>query len=251
MISLFFFFQSLDCDIMIQNRRGETMIKTKKQGILIVLSAPSGCGKTTVSQILKERNKNIWESISVTSREKRKGEQDGVDYYFVTQEQFQQDIQKGEFLEYASFAGNYYGTPKTEVEKHLNQGQDVLLVIEIQGALQIKEKVPHALFIFLLPPSMKELKRRLESRNTETKEQVMKRFETAYREINEMPKYNYVVVNDDAHVAASKLDAIITAEKCRVDRIEEVYLNTEEEKIHETLVDKDLENKPITFMNQK
>ena len=221
------------------------MIKTKKQGILIVLSAPSGCGKTTVSQILKEQNKNIWESISVTSREKRKGEQDGVDYYFVTQEQFQQNIQKGEFLEYASFAGNYYGTPKTEVEKHLNQGQDVLLVIEIQVALQIKEKVPHALFIFLLPPSMKELKRRLESRNTETKEQVMKRFETAYREINEMPKYNYVVVNDNLEDAVNKVEAILISEKCRVDRIEEISVENKEEIIHEFLIDKEFNNEPL------
>ena len=121
----------------------------------------------------------------------------------------------------------------------------MLLVIEIQGALQIKEKIPQALFVFLLPPSMKELKRRLRMRKTETEEKLMERFETAYKEINELPKYNYVIVNDKADEAARKLEAIINAEKCRVDRIEEVFLDTDEERLHEELVDKDLVNEPL------
>ena len=223
------------------------MIKTKKQGLLIVLSGPSGSGKNTVCDEVKKNNKNIWESISMTSRKPRKGEIDGQSYYFVTEEEFKKNIEDDNMLEYAKFAGNYYGTPKKNIQKHLDNGEDVILVIEIQGALQIKQKISHALFVFLLPPSMKELKRRLIDRNTESSSKVMERFERAYKEINELSKYNYVIVNDDVKDAAKKLESIILAERCRVDRIEEVFLDTLEEKIHETLVDKDLENKPINL----
>ena len=173
------------------------MIKTKKQGLLIVLSGPSGSGKNTVCDELKKSNLNIWESISMTSRKPRKGEEDGKAYYFVSEEKFEQNIKEDKMLEYAKFAGNYYGTPRASVQEHLDKGEDVILVIEIQGALQIKQKIPHALFIFLLPPSMRELKRRLTDRRTESKEKVMERFETAYKEINELSKYNYVIVNDE------------------------------------------------------
>ena len=223
------------------------MIKTKKQGLLIVLSGPSGSGKNTVCDEVKKNNKNIWESISMTSRKPRKGEIDGKSYYFVTEEEFKKNIEDDNMLEYAKFAGNYYGTPKKNIQKHLDNGDDVILVIEIQGALQIKQKVAQALFVFLLPPSMKELKRRLIDRNTESSSKVMERFERAYKEINELSKYNYVIVNDNVKDAAKKLESIILAERCRVDRIEEVFLDTLEEKIHETLVDKDLENKPINL----
>lgn len=221
------------------------MIKTKKQGLLIVLSGPSGSGKNTVCDMAKEVMPNIWESVSMTSRKPRKGEVDGKDYYFVSEEEFEKNIEEGKMLEHAKFAGNYYGTPRESVQKQLDAGKDVLLVIEIQGALQIKEKIPQALFVFLLPPSMKELKRRLRMRKTETEEKLMERFETAYKEINELPKYNYVIVNDKADEAARKLEAIINAEKCRVDRIEEVFLDTDEERLHEELVDKDLINEPL------
>lgn len=223
------------------------MIKTKKQGLLIVLSGPSGCGKNTVCNALKKENKNIWESISMTSRDRRPGEKNNEDYYFVTKEEFEEKIKENKMLEYASFAGNYYGTPKDAVQQKLDEGKDVILVIEIQGALKIKEILPQSLFVFLLPPSMNELKKRLERRKTETKEKMMERFEIAYREINELPKYNYVIVNDDYEEAANKLNAIITAEKCRVERIEEVYLNTYEEKIHESLVQKELVNEPLNI----
>ena len=221
------------------------MIKTKKQGLLIVLSGPSGSGKNTVCDMAKEVMPNIWESVSMTSRKPRKGEVDGKDYYFVSEEEFEKNIEEDKMLEHAKFAGNYYGTPRESVQKQLDAGKDVLLVIEIQGALQIKEKIPQALFVFLLPPSMKELKRRLRMRKTETEEKLMERFETAYKEINELPKYNYVIVNDKADEAARKLEAIINAEKCRVDRIEEVFLDTDEERLHEELVDKDLVNEPL------
>lgn len=221
------------------------MIKTKKQGLLIVLSGPSGSGKNTVCDEVKKNNSNIWESISTTSRKPRKGEEDGKAYYFVSTEEFEKNIEDDKMLEWAKFAGNYYGTPKESVQKHLDKGEDVILVIEIQGALQIKKKLPQALFIFLLPPSMRELKRRLTDRHTESEEKILERFETAYKEINEISKYNYVIINDKVEEAAQKLDAIIKAERCRVDRIEEVFLDTSEEKIHEILVDKDLENKPV------
>lgn len=221
------------------------MIKTKKQGLLVVLSGPSGCGKNTVCDIAEDKNPNIWESISMTSRKPREGEVLNESYYFVTPSEFEKNIEEGKMLEYAKFAGNYYGTPRESVQKHLDEGKDVLLVIEIQGALQIKEKIPQAIFVFLLPPSMKELKRRLRMRNTETEEKVLERFETAYKEINELSKYNYVIVNDDAIKAANKLNAILEVERCRVDRIEDVFLDTEEERLHEQLVEKDLDNKPI------
>ena len=221
------------------------MIKTKKQGLLIVLSGPSGSGKNTVCDEVKKNNSNIWESISMTSRKPRKGEEDGKAYYFVSENEFEKNIEDDKMLEWAKFAGNYYGTPKESVQKHLDKGEDVILAIEIQGALQIKKKLPQALFIFLLPPSMRELKRRLTDRHTESEEKILERFETAYKEINEISKYNYVIINDKVEEAAQKLDAIIKAERCRVDRIEEVFLDTSEEKIHEILVDKDLENKPV------
>lgn len=221
------------------------MIKTKKQGLLIVLSGPSGSGKNTVCDEVKRRNNNIWESISMTSRKPREGEVDGVSYYFVNDKEFEKNIEEGSMLEWAKFAGNYYGTPKKSVQEHLDKGLDVILVIEIQGALQIKKKLPQALFVFLLPPSMQELKRRLINRHTESEAKILERFETAYKEINELSKYNYVIINDEVTEAALKLEAIIKAERCRVDRIEEVFLDTSEEKIHESLVDKDLENKPV------
>lgn len=221
------------------------MIKTKKQGLLIVLSGPSGSGKSTVCDELKKKNSQIWESISMTSRKPRVGEIPDESYYFITKEAFETHIEQDDFLEYASFAGNYYGTPKKSIQTHLDAGEDVILVIEIQGALQVKEKLPQALFVFLLPPSMKELRKRLTLRKTETEDKIMERFQTAYREINELTKYNYVIVNDEVNSAVSKLESIIQAEKCRVDRIEEVFLNTEEEKLHETLVAKELENHPI------
>ena len=225
------------------------MIKTKKQGLLIVLSGPSGSGKNTVCDEVKKNNSNIWESISMTSRKPRPGEIDGKSYYFVSEKEFEDNIENDKMLEYAKFAGNYYGTPRKSVQQHLDKGEDVILVIEIQGALQIKKKIPQALFVFLLPPSMAELKRRLIDRHTESEEKIMERFSTAYKEINELSKYNYVIVNDKVNDAASKLEAIIKAEKCRVDRIEEVFLDSPEEKIHETLVDKDLENKPVDVNN--
>ena len=223
------------------------MIKTKKKGLLIVISSPSGCGKGTVIRSLLKKNNNLWVSISCTSREKREKEVDGVDYYFLTREEFEQKIKNNEMLEYAEYVNNYYGTPKDKVNEHLEKGLDVILEIEIQGALKIKEMFPETIFIFILPPSMEELRNRLSNRNTETKDKIDKRFKKAYTEINELSKYNYVVVNDKVESASDKINAIITSERCRVDRIEEVYLNTKEEEIHESLSNKSFINEDKTY----
>ena len=148
---------------------------------------------------------------------------------------------KGNFLEYANvYNTDYYGTPKDKVLKCINNGIDVVLVIDINGALQVKEKMPESIFIFIMPPSMKELKQRLVKRDTEIPEKLLNRFKTAYKEINEAKKYNYVVINDKVDNAVKRVEAIILAEKCRVDRIEDFDLNTEEELIHELLVEKGL-----------
>lgn len=221
------------------------IIKTKEKGNLIVISGPSGSGKGTIINEVLKRNKNCWLSVSMTSRKIRPGDVENVSYYFVTEEEFEENIKKDNFLEYAKYNSNYYGTPKSEIAKKLDEGIDVILEIEIQGALQIKEKVKEALFIFIMPPSMEALKNRLTSRNTESMDKIIERFKIAYKEINEVTKYNYVVVNDDLNEAVDKVNSIILAEKCRVDRIEELYLNSDEEKIHELLVDKDLKNEDI------
>ncbi len=225
----------------------DNMLKTKKQGLLIVLSGPSGCGKNSViNEVLKIR-KNCWVSVSCTSRMPRGNDQNGIDYYFLSREEFECQIAQDSFLEYAEYAGNYYGTPKKFIQEHLDQGEDVILEIEIQGALKIKEKLPETIFIFIMPPTMKELRRRLEMRKTEDVTKIDKRFKRAYEEINEVTKYNYVVVNDELKNAADKVNAILEAERCRVDRIEEVYLNSEEERSHEILLadQKDFVNQDI------
>ena len=219
------------------------IIKTKNKGLLIVVSGPSGAGKGTINGELLKRNNNIWMSTSMTTREPRGNEQNGKEYFFVTKEEFEERIKNNQFLEYAVVhSGKYYGTPKDKIYDKLNSGIDVILEIDIQGALEIQQKISDALFIFIMPPSMRILKERLTNRGTESEEKVLERFRTAYKEINEFTKYNYVVVNDEVEKAVEKVEAIIKAEKCRVDRIEEVFLNNPEEKVHESLVDKDLIN---------
>lgn len=218
------------------------MIKTKKQGLLIIISAPSGAGKGSVINELLKMDNNLWLSISATSRPMRTNDEEGKTYYFYTKEEFKNKIKEDYFLEYASYAGNYYGTPKKYIKEKIDSGKDVILEIEIQGAMQVKKLIPEALCIFIMPPSLKELKKRLIGRNTDTKDKILERFKIAYQEMNEVTKYNYVVVNNEIDVAADKILSIIKAEKCRVDRIEEVFLNNEEEYMHEMLVDKNLSN---------
>lgn len=222
------------------------MIKDNGKGLLIVVSGPSGAGKDTICNKLIEELDNTKISVSMTSRLPRGNEKEGVDYFFVTKEQFEEKIAQGEFLEYAIVHSNqYYGTPKAKIEEDINNGKNVILVIDIQGALNVQKLIKEALFIFVMPPSMEILKERLILRNTETKDKILERFKTAYKEINEFKKYNYVIVNDKLEDAVNKMKSIITAEKCRVDRIEDIYMNTKEEFIHEGLIDKEFNNEDI------
>lgn len=223
------------------------MIKTKKSGQLIVISSPSGGGKgSIIAGLLKNDNKSRWLSVSTTSRKIRENDIPGVTYNFVSKEEFEEKIKQGYFIEYTNYVGNYYGTPKKYIQEKLNEGIDVILEIEIEGASNVKKIIPEAIFIFIMPPSLKTLVKRLKARNTDTNDKILERFHTAYKEINEVTKYNYVVVNDDLEDAIQKVEAIIKAEKCRVDRIEEVFLDTKEEEIHELLMDKDFENNPVS-----
>lgn len=223
------------------------MIKSKKTGQIIVISAPSGAGKdTVVKELMKRDSSNLWVSVSATSRSPREGEKEGVDYYYLTKDDFEKKIEEGFFLEYTNYAGNYYGTPKKYIKEKVDQGIDVILIIEIEGASNIKKLIPEAIFIFIMPPSLKELVRRLKKRGTETNEKIIKRFHEAYKEVNDVSKYNYVVVNDKLDEAVDKVEAILRAEKCRVDRIEEVYLDTKEEEIHELLIDDDFNNTSLS-----
>ena len=224
------------------------MIKTKKTGELIIISGTTCAGKDTIVNKIVKDNKNIVLSISYTSRDIRPKEKEGVDYFFITKEQFEEKIKNDDFLEYALVRDkDYYGTPKKEVIDLLNQGKDVILVIDVQGALIIKEKFPNTLLIFIMAPSMNEIKKRIINRKTETKEQIIDRFKAAYREINEVNKYNYVVINDDLDKCVEKVKSIIIANKCRVDRIEEMSVENQEEFMHELLIDKDFQNIKINY----
>ncbi|KAJ51500.1 guanylate kinase [Clostridium tetanomorphum] len=207
-----------------------------KKGLLIVISGPSGTGKGTVCKALLEEN-DFWISVSATTRTPRKGEVDGVNYFFLEKEEFLRRIDLEDFLEYAEVYGNYYGTPRSNVLKKLEEGRDVILEIDIQGALKVKENYPDGVFIFILPPSMEELKKRITNRGTETEESLMTRFKSAYKEINYVSKYNYAVVNDTVSEAVRKIECIIAAEKCRVDRIKDAIFDSKEGLIHEQLYD--------------
>lgn len=211
-------------------------MKKKKDGNLIIISGPSGVGKDTICTELLKRNKDISLSISMTSRNIRGNEIEGKDYYFVSKETFIENIGKDNFLEYAIVHDEYYGTLKSEVIDKLKSGIYVVLVIDIVGALKIKESYKDGIFIFIMPPTMKELVSRLINRKTEAKEKIISRFKTAYKEINEVSKYNYVVINDTVNEAVNKIEAILIAEKCSVNRIEDLELDNEEELIHELLM---------------
>lgn len=185
-----------------------------KQGTLFVYSGPSGVGKGTLLAPCLARDDGLIESVSMTTREPRPGERDGVSYYFVTKQHFQQQVDSGGLLEYACYSGNYYGTPRETVERQLASGRDVVLEIEVQGAMQIKKTFPQAVFIFVLPPSFECLEQRLCARATETPEKVAQRLSAAHDELRYAGEYDYIIVNDDIDKASGQLAAIFKAAKC-------------------------------------
>lgn len=202
----------------------------KEKGLLIVLSGPSGVGKGTVRKaIFSQPDMQFEYSISCTTRNPREGEVDGVDYFFKTKEQFEEMIKQDQLLEYAQFVGNYYGTPVEYVQQTLDSGRDVFLEIEIEGARQVREKFPTGLFIFLVPPSLKELENRITTRGTETEEVIKHRMDVARKEIDLMSLYDYVVENDKIENAVQKINAIVIAEHLRRERVEPKYKKMLEE----------------------
>lgn len=181
------------------------------KGILMVLSGFSGAGKGTLMKKLLETYDNYALSVSMTTRQPREGERDGIEYFFSTKEAFEQKIEEGGLIEYAQYCGNYYGTPKAYVEEQLANGKDVILEIEIQGALQIKEKFPEALLLFATPPSIEELEKRLRGRGTETEEVISKRLLRAGEEAEGMDAYDYLVINDDLERCVEEIHSIVNA----------------------------------------
>lgn len=196
----------------------------KKRGLLIVLSGPSGVGKGTVRKELFQPNTNYEYSVSMTTRSPREGEVDGVDYFFKSREEFEALIEQDKLLEYAEYVGNYYGTPLDYVESTLEAGRDVFLEIEVIGAAQVRKLVPEGLFIFLAPPSLTALEKRLIGRGTETSEVIQSRVNKAREELEMMNLYDYVVENDEVQNACDRINAIVTAEHCRRERVEKRYI---------------------------
>ncbi|MFC7320390.1 guanylate kinase [Halobacillus campisalis] len=195
----------------------------KEKGILFILSGPSGVGKGTVRKALFDQSTDLRYSISMTTRDPREGEVDGVDYFFKSREEFERLIEQGQLIEHAEYVGNYYGTPKEYVEHTLEQGKDVFLEIEVQGALKVRENFPQGVFVFLIPPSLEELKDRIVSRGTETEEKVKNRLLAAKEEIEMMDAYDYVVVNDQVDSAVKKVQAIVASEHCKRERVSNQY----------------------------
>lgn len=197
-----------------------------ERGLLIVFSGPSGVGKGTVRQeIFSTPDHKFDYSVSMTTRPQRPGEVDGVDYFFRTREEFEALIKEGQMLEYAEYVGNYYGTPLSYVNETLDKGIDVFLEIEVQGALQVKSKVPDGVFIFLTPPDLEELEERLVGRGTDSPEVIAQRIERAKEEIALMREYDYAVVNDQVSLATERVKRVIEAEHYRVDRVIGRYTN--------------------------
>ncbi len=192
-----------------------------KRGTLLILSGPSGAGKSTVIQAVMQRRENIYFSISCTTREPRPGEQHGVNYYYISNREFEQMIQEDAFLEYAGYVDHYYGTPRKAIEEHLSAGWDVILDIEVQGADIVRSKVPEAVSCFLIPPSFQELERRLHGRESESEEVIQGRLARAKEEYRQIPEYDYLVINDVAEQAAEEICAILQAAACRVSQRQE------------------------------
>lgn len=186
------------------------------KGQLIVFSGPSGVGKGTVLKEFLKNRENVALSVSATTRQPRPGEENGVHYYFLTKEDFLKKVEEGNMLEYAQYNQNYYGTPKDKVEEALEQGRDIILEIEVQGALLVKEKCPDALLVFVMPPSWQELRSRLVGRNTEDAATIENRLTIARQELQQAVHYDYILVNDSVAEAAQRLEHIIEAGRCRI-----------------------------------
>ena len=192
------------------------MIREKKKGQLIVLSGPSGVGKSTVIAELMSQRDNIYFSVSYTTREARVGEQNGINYNFVSREEFEGMIQRGELLEHAEYVNHYYGTSLKLIQEKLEAGIDVLLDIEVQGAAKVRQRCPDAIFIFIIPPSFEELARRLHRRNTDSEEVIQGRLEKAKVEFQQVQNYDYLVINDKVANAVAEIEAILVAAECQV-----------------------------------
>lgn len=201
----------------------------KHKGILLIISGFAGTGKGTLVSALREKYDNYALSVSATTRSPRNGEQEGIHYFFKTREEFQQMIAQDELIEHAEYVGNFYGTPRAYVEQQMAAGKDVILEIEIQGALKVKEKFPDTLLLFLVPPSADELEARLRGRGTEDEETIRRRLGRAVEEAKYIPQYDYVIVNDEIDACAKRTHALIQSEHFRTVRSKEFVAELTEE----------------------